>query len=372
MDSKKPFFQFVITELWYQKKTITIVSFGIFLISALVAFSLPKVYKSSCTVQIKADINQGFSLPSGLDMLSGKLGSEKGLGVAQSILESRKLSMRIIEDFNLMSRYKTKWEHLAILKFRKNFDFEIEDDGIIKLSFKFGQQDSAKIILDSILSYLNKESIKFATSKAKASFEFHQNMYDSLFTGIKENAKRSMDYMQKKNVFDLEQQIVSAASIYSNLEKKLFETKNELSNAKILNSMTPSQLETFENTIKNITKYQKSIVNKESDPGSFNYKFAVKFDSIPQMKYQLEIQAFELEKDQKVLLALIPTLEKSRMDMINTTPVINIIDPTFRPPYKDGPKRALVIIALSFFFISIYVIVFISVRITKSIYFKFS
>lgn len=333
----------------YQRRKGLILSwaliFGAFFI---IAWFLPKEYTSQATVQVNTQNSMKFSLPEGLKMLDPKFNSGgSGTGVALAILDSRKMAMNMIEAFSLKKKYRTKWDHLAIKQFHKNFAYEVFDEGIVQVSFTHSSQDTVKIILDSILGYLNSESIKYSTSKAKLEFDFNRNLVDSVYLHMDSLSRDWIRFMSRNKMADFEKNVELSLRSYGQLEENLVQLEGEYTLAKIDNSKSPQERQNIRAMIDMLRRKKKNLLAGRTplkgEEGQ-GFELAVNYDSIPSMAAYVEKLNLFVEKDKIVLRALLPKLEDSRIKMVETTPVLNMLDPSYIPPYKSGPKRGFIIL----------------------------
>lgn len=334
-----------------RRKRIAAAWVACFAVFAVIAFMLPKRYSTSVTFQMNSQGAMKLGLPEGLKMLDPRLGSGgQGQAVPLAILDSRKLAMTIIEMFHLKKRYRTKWDHLAIKAFRKNFEYEVFDDGVVTLSFTHPSRDTVKIVADSILSYLNRETKIYSSSKARQEFEFNKGQVDSVFRRLDSLSLAWIAFMKRTRMVDFERHVELSLRSYGKIQESLVELEGEYALSRIDNNRTPQDRDNLRTLIDLLRRKQAdlstshangSVKGPEGRKGRFD--FSLDYDSIPSMSAYLEKINLLVEKDKIVLKALLPKLEDSRLKMVENTPVLNVIDPSYVPPYKSGPKRIFII-----------------------------
>jgi tyrosine-protein kinase Etk/Wzc len=318
-----------------------------------VAMLVEKRYTSSVTIQVKGEESApGLGLGEGLKMLSGGLGKGSGTGTIFAVLESRQLAMTMIENFDLKNRYRTKWDHLAIKKFKKNFSSDEFDDEILQISFTHPSRDTAKLILDSILAYTNRRVAEYSSSKARLEFMFNERQVDSIYRRMDSLSDSWTSFMRKAGIAELKSNVELALRSYGAIEEALTLLEEKRALARVDNRVSPQDRKNIESQINALEERRRRLLAGAENAGTRaagDYNLSIAYDSIPGMLAWQQKLEFLAEKDQILLKFLLPKLEQSRLKMVETTPVINIIDPSFIPPYKSGPKRGLIVVAGTLF-----------------------
>lgn len=319
------------------------------ILSVIVAFLLPKQYTTESVFQVETGGGSlKLPLPEGLKMLDPKFKSS-GTGITLAILDSRKLALTMVDAFDLRTRYRTKWEHQAIKRFRNDFESEVFDEGIIKIKFTYPSRDSVKIIADSIISFINKESIEYSTNKAKFEYQFNKAIFDSVMHEIDSLSQVGIEFLNRVGIVDFERHVDLSLKTYSKLQETLLGLESEYAVAKVENQKTPTELRGLQEMIGILKKKERDLTQRRTPKSrKQGYSFGIDYDSVPAMGVYLEKLNYLVEKDKMIMKVMIPKLEDSRLRMIETTPMLNIIDPTYVPPYKSGPKRVLIMLLITF------------------------
>jgi capsule polysaccharide export protein KpsE/RkpR len=338
----------------YRRRKLLAAGWAVFLaLSLVVALLSKKHYTSETTVQINPEIEMGLGglAAEGLKMLDAGSGTSQGLGTVLAIMDSRKFAMTMINDFGLKNVYKTKWDHMAIKAFRKNFTYQAFDEGIVSLSFTYPHKDSCKVILDSILGYINAKTIEFATSKARQEFAFNQRQVDSVYRRIDSIQLEAIAYLRRNNIVDVESNMEVVLLGYGQIQNAIMQLESQYAIAKIDNRVPPQEKQNLRAQLEALKQKRRELF---ADPGhgksgsKRDYDLSVSYDSMPALAAWQERMKLMAARDEAILKILIPKLEHSRLKMVETTPVINVIDPSFVPPYKSGPKRAFIVLGITF------------------------
>lgn len=335
--------------LYLRRKLIMTLWIAAFIGSFIVAITAKKHYTSSVTFQIRSESSGPLGISEGLKMLGGKFNSN-GTGIVLSVLDSRDLAVSIIKRFDLKKRYRTEWDHLAIKEFRRSLSYESFDEGIVQMSFTYSSADSSKLILDSILSFVNRKSIEFNTHKARQEFEFSKMQVDSVYARMDSVRIAWVGVMQKKGLAELEGNVELAMKTYGMLEQALMEIEGKLVLAKSDDRVSPQERRNLESQLAALKKKRDKLfsggtgIPSRGGNSGQEYELSIAYDSIPALLAWQEEIKFLAERDKLILKALLPKQEQSRLSMVELMPVINVIDPSYVPPYKSGPKRAYIIV----------------------------
>ncbi len=361
------FFVRILVSLWSRKTLFIKIFLGSLIVATVVAWIMPKTYVTGAMFQIKT--KEKTSLPSqltkGLKMLDPLGGSENsGASTVMAIFQSRKLAVDMIEKFRLMDKYQTKWLHLAIKKFQKSLTVSIFSEGIIQLDFEYQSQDSVKIIADSIIAYVDAKNRELATSKARVEYGFLKSQADQIDSDLNGIADSIIFLLKRFNMADFKSQMGMGLEQLAKLDQELTNLSSEAKLMETDNSGTPIKIKQLKNVIDYLHGKQRQILEGKSvSVGRTKFNFTAPYDTIPYLTKQFKFLESEIKKNEGYLLMLLPKLQETKISMVENTPTLTFIDPTYRPDYKAKPKRIVIIalIVLPVMFFSSILIVLIDI-----------
>ncbi len=342
-DGDTPFSEMVAWSLYSRRKLLLWIWVAVFAACTVAAFMAPKRYTSATTVQISPEASQGSlgALSEGLKMLDPRSGKSDGLGTALAVMESRQLAIAMIERFDLKRAYRTRWEHLAVKKFHKNLAFRTFDEGIVQLSFTHRDQDTCKIILDAITEYVNDRVIEYSSSKARQEFAFNRSLVDSVYARIDSVQAEAVSYLRRHNIVDVKSNLEVMLQSYAQIQDAILQLESRYAVAMSDNRVSLQERQNLKTQIEAMKRNRRELFLGRSG-GEGDVQLSIAYDSMPSVAVWEQKMELLVERDKQILKVLLPKLEESRIKMVETTPVINVIDPSFVPPYKSGPKRALI------------------------------
>jgi capsule polysaccharide export protein KpsE/RkpR len=338
----------VMVSIWSRRRFLSLAALVMLGVSATVAWLVPKAYTSSCSIQVKSKEKSG--LPSqlkGLKMLDPLSGDNNGISTVLAIFDSRELAVKMIERFGLMRKYRTKWMHLAVKRFQKNLNVDTYGEGIIKVDFTDPSQDSVKLMLDSILAYVDGKNRELATSKARMDFQFMQGQVDGIYADLNRISDSTITLLRKYNMADFSSQMEIGLGQLANIDQELTKLSSEEKSMLTDNSSPIIKIKQVQTMIAYLKQKQSQLLKgKPVSVSKSSFNFIPPYDTIPTLAKQFKFLEGEVKKNEGFLMMLLPRLQDTRIAMVENTPTISFIDPSFRPDYKSKPKRILIILII--------------------------
>lgn len=330
------------------KKFLIINFIFVLVVSFLVAFLTPKWYKSTASIKPTSggDVSFFSSLLSSKGLSS--VGKSFGVGGLQYsdldyfsfLLQSRSITMRMIEEFDLKDRYGKEYYFETIKELLANTSAS-PDPTSNTLQLSVWDQDpeiAQKMVayylnnLSSLLDSLKNKEVEISSEAIEKRFE--KNKLD--LEVAEENLK---NFQEKYNVVLPEDQFLNTIKVISELEaQKLFlETQlNVIKENQGVNSPTLNQILT---QIRSLDKKIRDI-NTRQDSNSLY----VSFNDAPKLINEYLRLYREIEIQSALLEIIYPMVEETRFN--NASQKINflVIDQPNVPEYKDKPKRAVIVL----------------------------
>jgi capsule polysaccharide export protein KpsE/RkpR len=336
----------IMVSVWSRRKQYGTIFLVVLALATLVAWILPKSYTTSATFQIKAKEKSSLTagLPKGLKMLDPLSSENSGVSTVMAIFDSRQLAVDMIEKFHLMKKWHTPWLHLAIKKFTKCLNVEPYSEGIIHMDFTFDSQDSVKIIADSILAYVDARSRLLSTSKAKMDYDFLTTQVEDINADLNRLGDSAVSLLKQFNIADFQSQLQLGMEQLAKVDENLTELTTQQKLMETENSGPLIKMKQVKNVIGYLQSKQKQMLQgKPVVVGGSKFSFTVPYDTIPHLQKEFKFLETEVKKNEAYLTMVLPRVQDARISMVENTPIMTFIDPTFRPGYKSKPKRILVI-----------------------------
>jgi uncharacterized protein involved in exopolysaccharide biosynthesis len=357
--TQAPKFSDYLYVLYKWKKFLFINLFVVALLAGTYAFLLPKQYKATSTIMIPPENTMGLG---GLaSLVSGKSGAasigSKLLGLSNSsedlllgILNSRTTLMKVVEKFDLWNYYEITDKNTdKILKaFVPDLTFGPNEFSMIEISVTNKDPELSAEIANYFVAILDSTNIKINIEQATNSRKFIETRYTQNLDDLK-NAEDTLYKFQKRYGIvavpeQLEVSIKAAAEFEAQLARKEMESYFM---KQAYGENSPQYLGTMAeyNLIKN-----KILELKNSTQMSSVSNVLFPFKNMPDISIKYLRYYREVEIQQSILEVILPLYEQAKVEEQKSIPTIMILDKAVPPQLKYSPKRATIIIGITFLF----------------------
>lgn len=336
----------IIQILAHKKRFILVNVFIITLLAVIVSLLLPKLYRSSATILPPKNVNLlsaiGLSTSSlmrqfsPLRSLSGGLSPDLYSYVA--ILKSRTLLSRVVEEFDLKTRYHSELMMDAIEELRSNMDYVVNEEGTITIRVSDRDAKMAHRLTVFFVHVLDSLNRDLALKEASSNRRFIEARVNQNIAEMKQTEEALKAFQESSGFIAPTPEMSASASSFSEIyvQKSLKELEvNYL--RRVLGKENP-QLETAEMQLSELTKQLSSIPD-------------------------LGIQFYRLYRDftiqQKLFETLLPLLEQAKIEENKNTPTLLVLDsPTIAErPYAPQKK---IIVLVAFFMSALFTVSYVT------------
>ena len=288
----------------------------------------------------------------GLGGLGGKGGGEYEYMV---ILESRTVKDSIIKKFNLSKVYNIPEKEES--KLRKAFDANLAldylKDGNYLISIWDNDKNRAAEIANEYAQVANAKATEIAQNETYFNLEYLEKRVFSLDSSLKLIADTLAKFSAKYKIFSIEQQAKGYADLISELKssKYMYEIMLDVNKSKF--GEEDYQTKSINEVLNVLDKRINSTENVPGAVGNFSMANATDIG----LEYARLYTEFETYS--KVKAFLIPTLEKTRLDLNKNINNLFVVDKAIPADKKDRPKRSLIVVGAIFggFILSIFLII---------------
>ncbi|KXK45387.1 MAG: lipopolysaccharide biosynthesis protein [Chlorobi bacterium OLB5] len=316
-----------------------------FFVFDLIYMSTASIKSTSKSSGLLGALEGGLPDIGGLDEL-GVGGSKTGkeLATYEEILMSRRCLEVIINKFNLMEREDYQFYEDAVKEFREE-KLQIKTDklsGIMYVSVLDKDPNSAKEMVELLLTELDKINIELSVTNAKNNREFIEKRYYQ----AREDLKSSEDSLKSFQLIygvapDL--QIKAAAQTAFTLEAEL---KAEEVKLDVLKKMLSADQPEVKMQTEKINSLKNKIlgINSSTDLNEF-----IRLGNSPHIVISFLRLQREVEIQTKILAFILPLYEQSKIEEKRETPTIMVLDKPFVAERKTKPKRLTMVVVITFF-----------------------
>ncbi|MEP0861244.1 MAG: hypothetical protein HRF52_07370 [Ignavibacterium sp.] len=333
---------------WKRITSVTILSTVILFLILL--FVYPVTYTSSVTI-LPPERKKDFGLGSLLSIGSNDLGgiSSGMMTIASSemyiqIMKSRTLSEFVINKLNLEEKFDVDSKEKAISKLQKMISFDLNKEGIVKLSVDVtsdifpqitANRDSLKTLAKEIaktfidgLNYFNNS--KLSTKSKNTRIYLEQQLketkvqLDSLETEL-------VKFQQKYKTISLSDQMKSSLEAAAKLKSEI--TRIEIEMSLLKNDVTEENK--YYNTLQKQLEELKKQYNK-FDTDRIDYLLS--FKNAPELGQQLSSLFREIRIQNEIYVMLQQLYYKEKIQEKRDTPSVDILDEPTLPESQSSPR----------------------------------
>lgn len=282
-------------------------------------------------------------LPMG-DMLGslGGLGGGAGGEYFTAILNSRTMLEGLLETFDLRAHYEMEDDEIEkILKVMRDAIYaELEfETGMIRLTVEDKDPVTARDMAQWMIQRLEETNHDFNTRRARNSRLFvggevakARAELDSLETDL-------VGFQQRERMLEPTEQASVIIARYSELKAQEAVKELELRMARTRLGASHPEIARLEGELAAV----RGQLKQSYERGDSDLFLAVA--DLPETTLEFLRRKRELEIANQKLLFLLPQLEKAKIDEVNDTPVLEVIDPPRVAEKRIRPKRALMVLA---------------------------
>jgi len=354
------------------KKYVIINTLIVCIIVAAISLIVPKWYTASTTILPPQAETTGMDISSLLGSLPiGGLGM--GLGgesmeafLFTAILTSRTVMEEVAEQYDLISRYKTKNMEETVKTLRERVSVEINDEGTITLSaraktpfFASEQEDNeakelAKDMANTFIEKLDKVNKRLKTERAHNTRVLLEKRYQQNLDSLQQAEEEFKKFQEKYGTIALPEQTTATITAAAELKAKIIAKEVQVgvlskyvgkSHAEYIRAK--NELQELNEKFQEFTygKAQKTLTGLDSV--AFQNVF-VPLDKVPNMGLQYFRLFREVKLQEKLMEFLLPQYEQAKLQEARDTPTVQVLDRAVKPERKSKPKRMFMVLFAGF------------------------
>jgi len=341
-------------EKWFIIKTV----FGITIIALIISLLWPVTFKSTSTF---VPATQQQSPLGGLAGLAGNLiplsFSTEGVNTESLslILSSRSLRTRVIDEFNLMEEYGSSVLEEALMTLDSNTDISLVREGGfgfnpiigIHVSVTDREPERAQQITAFYISYLDSVSNRIAEANTRDRFEIIKSRFEQNQRELELAEERFRDFQQQYGIIDIEMQSTALIQSLADVYAQRTELDIEINLLRSRVDQRNPELRSLLSTRSELDRVIRELTRKTENDLEFN--FVPSLDEVPELGLQYMRLYRDVLVEGKIYETIFPQFVQQQMLVESTRRNFHIIDYAHLPTYKDGPKRAFIVLGGFFF-----------------------
>ena len=360
----------VLIALAKHKMFIIKLVFSITLIALVISLIWPHTYKSSSTF---IPVTQQRGLPSGVaGMLGGSIQLPMDFPrvnpeVYINILRSRELREAVINQFNFQEIYGSELMEELLLQLDNDIEISENREGgfgfnpifSINLAFYSGEPELSHDVVVFLLDRLNSKVQHINLENAVEHLDLLEKRYRQNMAELQTAEDSLQRFQETYGILEVEEQAKQLIQKLGNLKSAQIETEMKI--AVLSQTVGPSNVELV--NLKRVKdeydrQYRNLLQQTERQP-IVTTGFHPLLD-LPELGVEYFRRYREVQIQAMIMETIYPQLESQKMIVSANQRGIQIIDPPVVPTYKDGPKRALIVLGGMFFsiFLALTIILF--------------
>ena len=348
------------TLLWDRRRLLLRVAAITLVLSAVIAFLIPKRYESVARLMPPEQPSSGAAMlaalaghslggMSGLGSLAGLLGGRTSSALFIDLLHSRSISDHIIDRFDLQRVYKKRYR-IDTVKYLAHHTTVIDDkkSGVITVTFNDTDPRRAQAITQAYLDELNSLLTHANTSSARREREFIEKRLVNVQAEL-QSAEKALGQFSSNNVtFDIKEQTHAMVDAAAKLQGELIVGQSELDSLQQIYGEGNVRVRAARARIGELKSELAKMSGSPSDePSGVSSELYPSLRQIPKLAVPYADLYRRVKIQETVFELLSEQYEMSRIEEAKDTPVVSVFDLPLVAEKKSFPPRLLIILILT-------------------------
>ena len=349
----------VLQLLWNKRSLLLRVAVRSLALSLVVAFLIPKRYESSVSIMPPDSLGNGAILAAlaeraspGLSAMAGNLLGMKNTGALfVSLLGSRTVQEQIVERFDLLKVYHTRYKTNArkVLAQRTSIN-EDRKSGVISVAVWDENPHRAHDIAQAYVEELDRLVSQVSTSSARRERMFIEQRLTSVRTDLEDAEKQFSAFASKNGALDIKEQTKAMVESAAVLQGQLIAAQSELQGLEQIYTESNVRVRSLKARVAELNAQLQKIGGTAPSSMDADKVSDELYPSIRQLPL-LGVQWADLYRRMKIQETVYELLnqqyELARIQEAKEIPTVNVIDPANLPEKRSYPPRLLVALLLT-------------------------
>lgn len=334
-------------EVMTRRRTMILsIVFVVTLVAVAATFVLPKYYEAQALLLPPKDM----SIPvAGLGRISEVVSVTKGLNlpvlvtpsdVYRRMLLSHRIADGVIDQFQLIERYKASNRDEAYLALMEYAEFKVTEEGLLSVKVEDRDPQVAADMVNSFVERLDLVNREISTSRARQNRVFIGNRLDQIAVELDSARSAFVAFQTTNKAVDFTQQIRLAVDQAIELKIKLGEIDLEL-------AMLRSKLGENNAELLDRERLRQAVANQLDRLESTNTDssfFSLPVSAIPALRGQYEELYSRVRVSEGLHTTLLSQLEQAKIQENEEMPTITVLDRAVPPEIRSRPQRSVIVL----------------------------
>lgn len=353
------------SQLWDERRLLVRIGAVAFILSALIAFTVPKQYESSARLMPPDNGGSGSAMLAALvgrsvgglgnlgGIASSLLGTRSSSALFIDLLHSRSIADHLIDRFDLQKVYSKRYR-IDTAKFlaRRTSIVEDKKSGVITVTVTDQDPERARSIAAAYLDELNSIVTRANTSSARREREFIEQRLVSVQAELQDAQNALSVFSSNNSTLDIKEQTRAMVDAASKLEGEKIVGESELASLEQIYGNDNVRVRAARARIAGLQQELQKMSGTASEPLPSDADSTKPYPSIRQLP-RLAVPYANLYRrvriQETVYELLSQQYEMARIGEAKDTPVVSVIDAPLVAEKKSFPPRSLLMLALTVF-----------------------
>ncbi len=314
-------------------------------ISVIISLILPKWYTAkavllppkdfSLSLGSRGSIDEVLSLTRGLDLPVMVTSSD----VYARVLKSTTIAGRIIEDFDLQSRYDTDNKNETYDALMDHAKFLVSDEGLLEIAVEDTDPQVAADMANAFVVVLDEINRSIVTERVGLTRAFLEKRIKQVRAELDSSRVAFENFQIEHHAIDFDEQIRLAIDQAVVLKADLAKLDIDIEVLSQTHSPQHSEVLRMKQRRETIVR-QLSLMERTNPDSSF---FSLPVADIPRIKGQYEDLYSHVKVGERLYELVLEQLEQVKLEQQQSTPTLSVLDHAIPPLIKSSPKRVLIV-----------------------------
>jgi capsule polysaccharide export protein KpsE/RkpR len=355
------------TLLWEHRRRLARVAGIALIVSAAIAFTIPKRYESVARIMPPDPPNTGAAM---LAAIAGKslaglgsvgnlagslLGTHTSSALFIDLLHSRTVGDHLIDRFDLQKIYRKRYR-IDTVKYLAHHTTIVDDkkSGVITLTYSDTNALRAQAIAHAYLEELNALVTQANTSSARREREFIEKRLVSARVDLQDAEKALSKFSSENTTLDLKEQTHAMVDAGARLQAELIVNQSELQSLEQIYGSenvrvraARARIGVLKSELARMSGSASSVDDTDTAGGGEGGELYPSLRQLPRLAVPYTDLYRRVRIEETVFELLSQQYEMSRIEEAKDTPVVAVIDQPLVAEKKSFPPRLLVILLLT-------------------------
>jgi len=350
-----------ISLLWERRRALLCVAIVSLLLSAAIAFLIPKQYES--TTRIMPPEQQGMgtamlaalvgkAMPGAMSALAGSMLGMKDTGALfVQLLESGTIRGQLVDRFGLQRVYRKRYRQDTVKTLAHRTEVtQDRKSGIITIVVTDTSRERARDMAQAYVNALDDLLIKVNTSTAKREREFIEQRLVTVQSDLEKAQLALSDYASKNTTLDVKEQTKAMIDAGAKLEAELVVARAESDSmsqiygeGNVRMRAANARVGELERELKRISGSQDAGQEEASGPD----RLYPSLRELPIVAVRWADLYRQVKVKETVYDLLTEQYELARIEEVKSIPSVRVIDPPNWPEKKSFPPRRIIMLVFT-------------------------